>query len=138
MGRRWNNSGDCFERMNVEDNRPAGPERTTMAKKKAKPKRTTTNRKPRGGSGSSVGSADLSERMQQHEAQLRIALMTVTDEDRRLYLERLFIDDVGKMSKRKREKSLDAFLQFASIGFLADALFRTWANEPAKTTQRTS
>jgi len=77
--------------------------------------------------------------MEQHEAQLRIALMTVTDEDRKLYLERLFIDDVAKMSKRKREKSLAGFLKFASIGFLADAVFRTWASQPekAKTTKRT-
>lgn len=62
------------------------------------------------------------------EAQLRVALCEVTPDDRLLYLERLFLD-LEQLSKRKREQSLSAFLKFAAIGFLADAMFHEWAKE---------
>lgn len=74
-----------------------------MAKKKAvATKKTPRKTSKRARSGASSGSADFADQLAQHEAQLRFALLTVTDEDRQLYLERLFIDDVAKMSKRKR------------------------------------
>ena len=92
-------------------------------------KKTTKKKPPKKKARRKAHSVHLQEQLEQSEAQLRCALATVSNEDRQLYLERLFIGDVGKMSQRKRKKMLEAFFKFASIGFLSDAVFSAWAKD---------